>query len=395
LSQSSGDQPPRKIYRDRNLLLIFSVTLMAVMGVASLAPAFPKIISAFNLETHQIGLLITVFTLPGVVLAPLIGVLADRNGRKRLIVPALLLFGIAGTACALSTDYTILLIFRFFQGVGAAGIGSLNVTLIGDLYQGRERGAAMGYNASVLSLGTATYPALGGVLAAAAWNYPFFLTLLAIPVGLAVLFMLDNPEPINQQKLSDYLRAVGRSINKQVIGLYMASIVTFIILYGSYLTYYPILIGDRFSGSTVVIGLIMSLASLTTAATAASLGWLVKHFRSEALVRSSFLLYMFSMILIPLMPKLAFLIVPAMIFGIAQGINIPSIQTLLSGLAPIEHRAAFMSLNGMVLRIGQSLGPLVIGLAYTAAGLDAAFYGGALLALFTAVILTRVLLPSR
>lgn len=85
--------------------------------------------------------------------------LADRYGRKKILVPSLMLFGIAGGACMFTRDYHILLICRFFQGTGAASLGALNVTVIGDLYSGKERTTAMGYNASVLSIGTATYPA--------------------------------------------------------------------------------------------------------------------------------------------------------------------------------------------------------------------------------------------
>ena len=52
------------------------------------------------------GLLITVFTSPGIVMTPLLGVLSDRYGRKKILVPALLLFGIAGGACA--RDFSLL-----------------------------------------------------------------------------------------------------------------------------------------------------------------------------------------------------------------------------------------------------------------------------------------------
>lgn len=161
------------LLRDRNLHIIFSVTLMAVMGVASLTPAFPKIIKELNISPRDIGLLITVFTVPGVFLTPILGVLADRFGRKRVLAPSLFLFALAGGACALTKDFPLLLLLRFLQGIGAAALPAINVALIGDLYTGRERDAAMGYNTSVLSLGVASYPALGGLLAAAGWQYPF------------------------------------------------------------------------------------------------------------------------------------------------------------------------------------------------------------------------------
>src|SRR5215212_1485895 len=126
----------RQVYKDHNLHVLWGVTLMAVLGTSSITPAFPTIVRALGISSGQVGLLITFFTLPGIVMTPLLGVLSDRYGRKKILVPALL----------------------FFQGMGAAALGTLNVTVIGDIYDGRERSSALGYNSSVLSVGTASYP---------------------------------------------------------------------------------------------------------------------------------------------------------------------------------------------------------------------------------------------
>src|SRR3712207_7363843 len=72
-------------------------------------------------------------------MTPLLGVLSDRYGRKKILVPALILFGLAGGACAFARSFELLLALRFFQGMGAAALGTLNVTVIGDIYEGRER----------------------------------------------------------------------------------------------------------------------------------------------------------------------------------------------------------------------------------------------------------------
>jgi MFS transporter, ACDE family, multidrug resistance protein len=55
-----------------------------------------------------------------------------------------------------------------------------------------------------LSVGTASYPAIGGALALLGWHYPFALPLLAVPLALLVLFSLLNSEPHNEQDLKEY-----------------------------------------------------------------------------------------------------------------------------------------------------------------------------------------------
>ena len=97
------------LYRNKNLLVIYAITLIAVLGVASLAPAFPLIIEEFYIGTQKIGWLIAVFTLPGIVLTPVLGILSDRIGRKIVLIPSLFLFAIAGTACGFVDDFSILL----------------------------------------------------------------------------------------------------------------------------------------------------------------------------------------------------------------------------------------------------------------------------------------------
>src|ERR687893_2380455 len=187
----------RKVYKDHNLHVLFGVTLIAVLGVSSITPALPEIRDAFGVSSGEVGLLITVFTLPGIALTPVLGVLSDRHGRKKILVPALLLFGVAGGLCAFARSFELLLALRLVQGMGAAALGTLNVTVIGDIYTGRELSAALGYNSSILSIATATYPGLGGLLAIFGWFYPFLLPFLAVPIGFLVLYSLNNPEPEN------------------------------------------------------------------------------------------------------------------------------------------------------------------------------------------------------
>ena len=372
------------LFFNKNLQIVFLVTLMSVLGVASITPALPKIARHFEIATQDIGLLIIIFTLPGVFLTPLLGIAADRIGRKKVLIPSLLLFGIAGFACAFIQSFEILIVLRFLQGVGAASLGSLNVTIIGDLFEGRERAAAMGFNASFIGIATASYPFIGGILASIEWHYVFFLPVLAVPVALLVIVKMDNPEPRNKQTLKAYLVNALRSVkDKNALILFAASIVTFIILYGSYLTYLPILLDKNYSAKPFTIGIIMSVMSTVTAVVSSQLGRITGKIDTRRLLIFSFVFYGIALLLIPFTHSIPFLIFAVIIYGIGHGLNIPSIQTMLSGIAPLEYRAAFMSMNGMVLRLGQTLGPLIMGFMYVLGSQEMVFVGGACFAFVT------------
>ncbi len=385
----------RLLLRDPNLHVIFGVTLMAVLGVSSITPAFPQIADALGLTPQRVGLLVAIFTLPGATLTPILGVLGDRLGRKRVLVPSLVLFAVAGTACGFARDFEVLLVLRLLQGLGAAGLGALNITIVGDLYSGWKRATVMGLNASVLSIGTALYPVIGGLLALVGWYYPFFLPVFALPVALLVMRRLKNPEPSADEKLGDYLRNTWISVkNPRALGLFLASLVTFIILYGAYLTYLPFLVKSSFGASPLMIGLLFSVASVATAVTSFRLGRLARRFSSRSLVNAGFVLYALTMVALPLAPTLWAMLLPVAMFGVANGITIPSILNTLTGLAPTQYRAAFMSVNAMILRMGQTLGPLVAGAMLQFRGLPSAYYGSALLAVATLGVFSTIVKPE-
>lgn len=379
--QSSGAGKARKLYLDRNLQILFGVTLSAVMGVSSIAPALPKMLSAMNIPPGHAWWLISAFTVPGVLFTPLLGILSDRLGRKKVLIPSLAIFAIFGGLCALTTKMWVLLVLRFFQGIGASSLGALNATIISDIYEGRERFQAMGYNASVLSIGTTIFPLVGGAVAVFGWQCPFLLPLAALPLAVIIWYWLDAPEPEQNGEFMEYMKKALRiAKTPYALCLFTTTAVTFIILYGIIIAYLPIFLSQNFHASSPVIGSVIAVSSLTSALVATQTGRLSQRFSPRHLLIAAFILYAASALLIPMMCGPWSTVFPVLLFGLAQALNIPIVQTLLAGFAPMEQRGAFMALNGMVLRVGQTLGPLVMGGAYALWGLEGVFDTGAFLA---------------
>ncbi len=365
----------RPLYLDRNLLVVFSITLMAVMGVSAITPVFPAVMEALDVTPEAVGLLVTVYALPGIFFMPIMGMLADRIGRKQVLVPALILFAVAGSACALARDFQLLLILRFFQGLGGASLGSLTATLIGDLFHHEQRTEAMGYKASVLSLGSALYPSLGGALAILGWYVPFALPILGLAVAWAVLFLLDTPPPSEREGFSRYLGEALRGMRRtKVLGLYLATLLSFVVLYGAYMTFIPLFLAERFGSGAPAIGPVMTVGSLATALTASRLGFLSRFLSREVLLTWAFALFAVSFLVIPWLPGHWWMMLAVSVFGVGQGFNYPVVLSLLAGIAPEEQRAIFMSLNGTVIRIGQAMGPLLMAAVYALAGMDGVFH---------------------
>ena len=365
-------------HRDGDLWLLFAVTLVAVGNVSSVAPAFPRVVDVFGISRVEVGWVVTAYSLPGILTAPLAGVLADRLGRKRVLVPTLFVFGVAGSACALARSFPVLLTLRVFQGAAAAPLVGLAVTIIGDRYEGTARATAVGYNATALSVGTATYPALGGALAAIAWFWPFALPLLALPVGATVAWKLEAPSVDRAQTLADYLDvARDRLTDRRVLGLLGINLGVFILIFGAFLTYVPELLDERFGSPPVVAGLVLALASVSSGLVATQLGRLSTIVSQDRLIQLSLVIDGVALALMPLAPAPWGVGAASLLFGVAQGLNQPALQTRLTELASDASRGILLSLNGMILRLGQAIGPLLLGGVLVLGGVGALFFAAA------------------
>jgi MFS family permease len=397
-TSTNRDQFPEKVYQDQNLKIIIAVTLMAVLGSSSIGPALPAIAQDFKIPSERIGLVIAAFVLPIAIGTPVCGVLADRFGRKQILVPSLLLFAIAGAFCAVAPNFRTLLEMRFLQGIGAASLESLALTLISDLYTGKVLTSAMAFNGSMIGISLAVYPLISGGLAVLGWRYPFLLPLTAIPVALLVLFSLKIPNLPKQQKfhLKAYLQNIGRSINnRQVIGLLFAVMSLFILLFGAYFTYIPILASNVLGASNVVIGIILASMALSLAFVSSQLGLFAQKLSELTLIKVSFILYAIALIITPSLRNVWLLFIPSLLFGAAHGMVFPATQALLGGLAPKEYRGGFMAVNATVLSLGQALGPLLAGVAFGLWGMQGVFYSSAVFAIATLALLSGLFAKNR
>lgn len=365
----------RYSFKDKNLLLLFGITLFVVMGVSSILPVLPSAGRSLQIPMSEIGLLLTSFTLPGIFLTPLAGLLADRYGRKTVLIPSLTIFGLAGFACAFTTDFQTILCLRALQGVGAAPISVLYTTITGDLYSGKERLKIMGYNASVLSMGTAIFPFIGGMLGELGWQYPFMLPILALPLAVLCVLYLDIPNPTSQESISSYVRKTVQIISsKNALILFGMTLCTFIILYGPIITYVPILSDTVFKVSPSRIGFLFAISSLFTGVAASQLGRVRKYLSVRTMLCLAALFFIAAMATMPIPTFFWLLALPVGCFGMGQGLSFPNLAAKLTGIASIEKRGAVMAVNGSVLRIAQTISPPLFSIPFIYGGISAVFY---------------------
>jgi MFS transporter, ACDE family, multidrug resistance protein len=383
---------------DRNFYIVVSLTLMEIMGGPTIGPILPELSKIFDVSSTEVQLVMTAFFLPIGIATPILGIVADRIGIKKVLVPSLLLFAIAGSCCAFASDFQALIGWRLLQGLGSASLNLLSLTLISTLYHGKELSLAMSIDVSAIGVSTAIYPILGGVLASISWQYSFLLATIAFPLLMLVLMVLKLPQqPSSSQKidLKLYLQKVWESIsNPTTVALLLAIGVMFLIQSGPFITYIPILAGVNFGAGGAFIGLVLASMSVSLGLVAAQLGRLAPHTSEITLIKAAFAITAIALLIIPLIDRTWLLFLPNILFGAALALAIPASQALLAKLAIDDARAGFMAVNASVQSLGLGLGPLMTGIFDGLWGMQGVFWATAGLAVATLALFHFLLLQA-
>lgn len=374
-------------WRSPSVLVIFASTLITVMGVSLISPALPAIQTAWGISAADASLLISAYTLPGVVFTPFVGLLADRVGRKWLLVPALLGFGIAGGAIVLIDSFQAILGLRVLQGVAGSAVTSLTITLIGDLFTGELRNTLIGLNAAILAIGAAGYPLLGGVLATISSAAPFACFALGIVVGIVGIGALDEPTLDRRTTGLGYVVDAVKAVpGRKVLSLYVAIFGIFVILYGAQLTAVPFVLDDRYGFSSGIIGLLLALPAVTMGLTSSQTGRLLRHVSSVQLIPLGFVVYGLGLAVIALANSVLAIAGALFLFGIGQAFAEPVTDTALNAVTPDEFRGGIMSLRTSTIRAGTTVGPPVfVGLG-TSVGYTKTLLGAGVVAFCLGVV---------
>lgn len=176
------------------LLLLGSC--LPVLGGVLIAPVLPRIAEHFA-GTANVGVMVPiVLTLPALMIAlfsPFAGWLSDRIGRKRLLVLAMLLYGICGPLPLLLNDLNVILLSRAGLGLAEAAIMTCCTALIGDYYDGRERVQLLSWQTIVTSLSATAFFMLGGLIGEHGWRVPFALYIVGLVFAPLMHLALSEP----------------------------------------------------------------------------------------------------------------------------------------------------------------------------------------------------------
>lgn len=357
-------------WRSGTVQVVLLSTVLAPLGVPLISPGLPVFRDTFGVSDAGASLLISAYFVVGIVISPFIGLIADRVGRKRVLVSSLFGFAITGGAAVLAPSFGVLLVLRALQGTAAAGLFITTVTLVGDVFEGPQRNAVLGVNIAVLSAGAAVFPAVGGALVAVAWNVPFLLYLLAVPVGLFAVRMLEEPAVRSEAGGVEYLAgALGALRSREAVGLFGAALSTELLSFGAVITALPFLLVEAFSLRPVLVGLVITASLVASMGSASLNGWFARFLSNPGLIAAGFACYGVGLVVIWLGASPQVVALGAVVYGAGIGFVMPAVDAALGGIVPGQFRAGAFSLRNSTTFAGRAAGPIVFaGLAGVVGG---------------------------
>jgi ACDE family multidrug resistance protein len=362
--------------------LIFAITATGIMGNSLIAPVIPDLLAEFRVSDAAAGLVISAVALPGIVMAPLIGLFADRWGRRAVLVPCLALFGLAGLAVALAPNFEVLLSGRLVQGIGAAGLINLSVVLIGDHWEGADRTRLIGRNAAMLTVGLALFPLVSGALAeVTSWRVALLPQGLALVVALLVWRLLDGSGSTATGTVRQQLDGLGTVIKRpSILAILVSGLIVFVLIFGVFLSTLPLHLEREFGLGSGGRGLYLSIPAITASLVAFNLQRITARVGQRATLISAGLIFAVAFSLMSVAPVLGMMAAACALYGLGDGALIPILQNLAVNEAPPEHRGAVVAVWVGAARLGQTIGPLIAAVIFTTWSTQAALLAGAGLA---------------
>lgn len=358
------------------IVSLASVPLIMTLGNSMLIPILPLMEKKLDISKLQSSYIITVYSVVAIFFIPLAGYLSDRYGRKKVMIPALIITGIGGLIAGIASwkmenPYAMILVGRILQGIGAAGAMPIVLPLVGDMFQRDEEATAtLGIIETSNTVGKVLSPILGSALTAVVWFLPFF----SIPVFctisvLLVAFLIKNKakesdeKPMEFKKYWGMIKEAFRNHRRWLIAVFIIGAILMFILFG-FLFYLSSILEDDFDFKGIKKGLLLAIPLFALCVASYTSGKLVKS-RLKVMKWVTFIgivLAGSSVAVISLMDHFIYLIVIFLICGAGIGMALPCLDALITDSFDKQVRGAITSIYSSMRFVGVAAGPPVIAL---------------------------------
>lgn len=382
------------------MLLAASVGLM-MTGYGIVMPVFAKRLGEFGSGVEALGFMTMAFAIAQFLLAPFMGTLADRFGRRPLILLGLAGVVAANVAYLLVESTNAYIAVRFFQGAITAGLLPAAMGIVADIVPEQQRAQWVGTLMGSYSAGFIFGPALGGFL----YDHWGFAAPFSLSAGLALLGLLlagvmvpeTRPEAVcSAAPLRQRTTTPGGLLDSLPRPLYLlaalllldfVSVFAFAFIEPQMVFYFY----DQLAFSTTQFGLIVGGYGLAMVFGQTMLGRLSDRFGRRPIIALGFGLNLLFYLSLVLFSRFSLVFLGAVIAGLGGALLSPALSAFYLDITAEQHRSRVMGLKESAAALGGVIGPLLVAVASHWLTAQNIFLTSAFITL-TAVCLTLVAL---
>ncbi len=363
------------------------VTSFGAHIVATNLPSYAEVVGAGALA---IGLLIAVYDFAELFAKPVSGFVADRYGMKRMLLLGLLIF-VIGSALFLLIPPKLLLLVRFVQGLGAAALSTISITLVARYFAG-ERGRAFGIYNAIKGAGYVVAPAAGGFLAARYGFAAIFIAsaLLGVVALMLSLFLPADRGATGAVDDDDDDMSVKQFVavfrDRRLLPIY-AVIVINMFMVGILFGFLPVYL-HGLGYTAKQSGIVLSICTATYLLVQPVAGMLADRWKIRTTVLAGLVLAA-GTILIVTFTSGAWLISVVILAGIGVGTVWTNCDALIAALSEPARLGASVGAAQSFKEFGDMVGPLLVGALTQYFGVRTGFVTCGALALLFVIPLLR------
>jgi len=361
------------------VVLGVSVSFMT-LGLGIIAPALPLFGRVFGVGAALVGLLITVFGVGRVLLDIPAGYLADRMGRRAVLLGSSVIVAGGSVLAASAGTFGNLLIWRFVQGAGSAIFTTAAMTAIVDLTGPAHRGRAMSLYAAALLIGASLGPGIGGIVTSRWGPRAPFLAYAVLALLVFVWVFLQVPETtVGSPQISKVAPAAPDPPYpwKDFILVALVTFATFVARVGGRSTILPLFAYNRLGMSVLQVGLVLSMIAVLNLLVLYPLGTLTDRFGRKVAIVPGVLLIGLAFAQLAFAPSYAALLLGAVLLGIGDGIGGPVPAAYMADLSPSGRTGLAIGLYRLFGDLGFLVGPITLGWISDTSGYAAALLANA------------------
>jgi MFS family permease len=345
------------------LLEILNLSLVSgcvILGLSIISPILPQYALSFSIPVALVGWAVSAFALARVVTDIPAGILADRFGRKRIMISGLVLIILSSIAAGTASTYGWLLFARIVGGVGSALYMISATTWVAQITAGKSRGRYMSLYTGLVFAGVSFGPTIGGYTAAHfGLSAPFFVWAVLGTAGLLATIPLKEPADSSQgtqskMHVKDILSVLS---NGPFMLVNCAVLALFFLRAGVRSTLVPLYASLNLGLPPDRIGILLTVAAVATAAATFPSGWLSDRVGRKKPIMACLFLSGIAVLLIPSQESLTGLMGIMAFYGLATGLQ-GSIAAWPADVAPKGRLGTSMGVYRVMGDTGMFLGPI-------------------------------------